>query len=318
MVFRLFLLVLALAAAGCSRQRTSVAVDAALLTQVPGDTVALGGMRVKALRDTTAWKKLLEQKGVNAQMDRLAAETSFDPRKDLWEILWSTDGKETLVYARGEFAPMGLEPKIEREGIQRMNYKGAMLLGNAENAVWFVNSSTGVFGHTARLHQLIDSRDKGKPGPSQAFRERIAAFPPDSHFWLVADATALPKLPKSEAADAGGGVAMNFMQNLPKLLQTVRMTAMHASLTDGMSLEWTTFCADAAGARQVHDSLRGIVGIARVTLPEKQRALWMPLLDAVEVTQKEAETTLRARLTVEQFENIQSSFAAPKPPKTTD
>src|SRR5215212_2528782 len=119
--------VLLLLAAGWSRERAAVAVDAALLTQVPGDTIALGAMRVKALRQTAAWKRLLEQPGVNAQLDKLAAETSFDARKDLWEILWSTNGKETLVYARGEFAPMGLEPRIEREGVQRMNYKGSML-----------------------------------------------------------------------------------------------------------------------------------------------------------------------------------------------
>ena len=72
MLFRISLLAVALFITGCSRQRTSVAVDAALLTQVPGDTVALGAMRVKALRGTAAWKKLLEQKSVNERLDKLA------------------------------------------------------------------------------------------------------------------------------------------------------------------------------------------------------------------------------------------------------
>ena len=303
MLFRLSLLAVALLVTGCSRQRTSVAVDAALLTQVPGDTVALGAMRVKALRGTAAWKKLLEQKSVNEQFDKLAAETSFDPRKDLWEVLWSTDGKEQLIYARGEFAPMGLEPKIEREGIQRLNYKGQMLLGNEENAVWFVNSSTGIFGHTAKLRQMIDTRDQRKPGPGEAFRERIAAIPPDAHFWMVADAAAMPK-PKPPEPGEGGGMAMNLMQNLPKLLQSVRMMTMQVSLTDGLALQWTTACGDEAGARQVHDSLKGVVGLARMGVPAEQRGVLMPLLDAIEVTRKETETTLRARMTVEQFENL--------------
>lgn len=311
MLFRLSLLAFAVVLAGCSRQRTSVAVDAALLTQVPGDTVALGAMRVKALRGTAAWKKLLEQKSVNERLDKLAAETSFDPRKDLWEVLWSTDGKETLVYARGEFAPMGLEPKIEREGIQRLNYKGQMLLGNEENAVWFVNSSTGIFGHTGKLRQLIDTRDQRKPGPSEAFREKIAAIPPDAHFWLVADAAAMPK-PAPPAAGEGGGMAANLMQNLPKLLQSVRMMTMQASLTDGLVVNWTTSCVDEAGARQVHDSLKGIVGLARMAVPAAQREAVLPVLDAVEVTRKEADTTLRARMTVEQFENLSGSMPARK------
>jgi hypothetical protein len=303
-----------LAAAGCSRQRTSVAVDAALLTQVPADTIALGAMRVKALRETSAWKKLLEQPGVNAQMDKLAADTSFDPRKDLWEILWSTNGKESLVYARGEFAPMGLEPKIQREGVQRMNYKGSMLLGNEETAVWFVNSSTGIFGHTAKIRELIDTRDAGKPGPSAALRARIDAFPPNAHFWMVADAAALPKAP-SMSGEVEGGMAMNFLQNLPKLMQSVKMVAMHSSLVDGMAMEMTAYCDTETGARQVHDSLRGIVGLARIALPEKQKIVLLPLLDAVEVVQKQTEATMRARLTVQQFENMQG-FLMPAPGQT--
>ena len=310
MLFRFSLIALLLAAAGCSRERSSVAVDAALLTRVPGDTIALGAMRVKALRGTAAWKKLLEQPGVNARLDKMAAETSFDPRKDLWEILWSTDGKETLVYARGEFAPMGLEPKIEREGIQRMNYRGSMLLGNEENAVWFVNSSTGIFGHTAKLRAMIDGRDGGAVGPGADLRSRIDKFPPQSHFWMVANAAAMPNLPGA-GDGAKGGMAMNFLQNLPKLIQSVQMTTMQVSLVDGMAMEASAFCDSEGGARQVHDSLRGIVGLARIALPEKQRSVLLPLLDAVEVTQRESEAVLRARLTVEQFENLQTLLMPP-------
>ena len=56
------------------------------------------------------------------------------------------------------------------------------------------NSSTAVFGRTAKLHQMIDLRDMGKPGPSAALRERINALPPNTHFWVVADASALPSI----------------------------------------------------------------------------------------------------------------------------
>lgn len=306
MLFRLSLVFALLVAGGCSRQRTSVAVDAALLTQVPSDTVALGAMRVKALRKTAAWQKLLAQPGVNARFDRLAEETSFDPRKDLWEVLWSTDGKDTLVYARGEFAPMGLEPKIEHEGIQRMNYKGSMLLGNEENAVWFVNSSTGVYGRTERLRRMIDDRGVAKAGPSEALREQINGLPPDSHFWMVADATALPKW--TAPAEGGEGAARNLMANLPKLLQSVRMVTMHASLTDGVALELAAACSDEAGARQVHDSLRGLLGLARFGMPPEQRAALLPVLDGVDVTQKQTVATLKARMTTGQLEAIQAAM----------
>lgn len=305
MLFRLSLVFALLAAAGCSRQRTSVAVDAALLTQVPSDTVALGAMRVKALRKTTAWQKLLAQPGVNSYFDRLAEETSFDPRKDLWEVLWSTDGKDPLVYARGEFAPMGLEPKIECEGIQRMNYKGSMLLGDGENAVWFVNSSTGIYGRTERLHRMIDERGTAKVGPAEALREQINGLPPDSHFWMVAEPGAFAGLSPAE-----GNAARNVAANLPKLLQSVRMLTMHASLTDGVALELTATCKDEAGARQVHDSLRGLLGLARFAMPPEQRAAFLPVLDGVDVTQKQTLAALKARMTTSQLEAIQAALPA--------
>lgn len=308
MLLRLSLTALLLIVLACSRQRTSVAVDAALLTQVPGDTIAVGALRVKALRETAAWKKLLAQPGVDRQLAQLAEETSFDVRKDLWEVLWSTNGKDPLVYARGEFAPLGLEPRIEREGVQRLNYKGSMLLGNAEKAVWFVNSSTAVFGATAKLHELIDSRDSGKVGPSQAIRQRIDKLPPNVHIWLVADASSLPQPTETVAK---GGAFMNLMQNMPKLLQSVEMITAQASLTDGLAMEAIAYCANEAGAKQVHDALKGIVGLARFGLPEKQRTAFMPLLDSVDVSQAQTQATLRARLTVEQFENLQAAVQPP-------
>ena len=74
---------------------------------------------------------------------------------------------------------------------------------------------------------------------------------------------------------------------------------------EGMvKLDTATWGDGDTGARQVHDSLTGIVGLARIALPEKQRAMLLPLLDATEVTQQGAETKMRARLTVEQFENM--------------
>jgi len=51
--------------------------------------------------------------------------------------------------------------------------------------------------------------------------------------------------------------------------------------------------------------------LARLALPEKQRTILLPLLDAMEVTQKESEATLRARLTVEQFANMQTLLLPP-------
>lgn len=299
-------LILSLLLGSCTRDRSSVAVDASILTMVPADAVAIGAIRVKALRDTSAWKKLLEQKDVIESFDKLAAETSFDVRKDLWEIMWSHNGKETLVLARGHFTEMGMEPTIEREGIQRMSYKGTMLLGNEETAVWFVNASTAVFGRTTELHRLIDARDTRSGGPPESLRARLEQIPPSAHFWMVADATRLPKPSRAELQS--GELESNLFQNLPKLLQSVQFVESYADLNDGVAITVSVLCADEAGARQAHDSARGLLGLARFGLPPTLRTELTPVLDSVTVEQKQTQTFVRARLTTEEFEKLQAAI----------
>jgi hypothetical protein len=118
-------------------------------------------------------------------------------------------------------------------------------------------------------------------------------------------------------------VAMGAMRVKPlvktaawkKLLEQpekVRMVTMHASLVDGVAMEFDAICADETGAKQVHDSLRGLVGLARIAMPAPQRDAWLPVLDGVEVTQNQATAVLKARLTVDQVERAQASLPARK------
>jgi len=294
-----------LLASGCTRTRNSVAVDAALLTQVPQESVAIGAIRIKAMRDTPAWKRLLEQKVVNDRLDEIAKETTFDARKDLWELLWSSDGKEPLVYARGEFAPMGLEPKADQKGVTRMSYKGQMMIGDEKGAVWFINSSTAVFGRTEKIRGLIDARDTRKAGPSESLRARIESIPPTAHLWVAAEQAFLPKPSGDVKAD---GPLANIAQNMPMLLRSVNGLTGHINLADGVNMEFAAACNDEKGAKMVHDSLRGVLGIARIMLPPKEKQALLPVLDVVQVEQRQTSTLLRANLTVGQIEQVQAAL----------
>jgi hypothetical protein len=271
--------------------------------------VLLGGLRVKALRETPNWKKLLALPAFDASMARLAEETSFDPRKVLYELMYSWDGTDSLVYARGEFAPMGLEPRIEKEGVRRMNYKGSMLIGDAEYAVVFFNSSTGVAGRTARLHQLIDDRDTQRGGASELLRDRLRRLPYQTHAWMVADGAALAN--SSGSADSvAAPLAQNLLQNMPKLLEAVQGVSLQADLTDGVALRLWADCNDSAGAKQVHDAARGILGLLRFTLQGPKNEPLRRVFEAVQVEQKEAQTSLTARLTPEQFVELEQALRA--------
>jgi hypothetical protein len=100
MIRRVVVTCLLVALAGCRpKPAPIVLVDPALAILVPPDAVLLAGVRMKQLR-----------------------ESGIDPRKDVWELLITSDGKDTVVMARGKFSELGMEPKLEREGVRRFAY----------------------------------------------------------------------------------------------------------------------------------------------------------------------------------------------------
>src|SRR5689334_6438184 len=78
--------------------------DTGLGKFVPGDTIALGGMRMDQVRSTALYQKLRAQKRFS-ELDDLKTKTGFDPTRDVSELLVATNGKLVVTIARGHFAP---------------------------------------------------------------------------------------------------------------------------------------------------------------------------------------------------------------------
>ncbi len=176
---------LCLAVAGCGpAQVGSVRVDPALATLVPGDAIMLAGVRLDALRKTPVYQKYIGERNMPG-LDDLTRNTGLDPRKDIWELLVVSNGVDLAVLARGNFAPQGEEPRINRPGVQRMPYKGYTLIGNEQGAVAFMNASVAVAGRPAAGRSIIDNRGKSN-GIPPALRPKVDAIPSAAQLWLVA------------------------------------------------------------------------------------------------------------------------------------
>jgi len=300
----LFLTVPVLLLASCSSQRTSVMLDPALLPLIPSDTVSLGGIRFDAFQKTETWKRLAASPQWTRQMDEFTKEVGFDPRKDLMEILWASNGKESLFFVRNRFSQMNIEPMVRREGFQRLAYKGYPLLGDDEYAALFMNASTAVVGRTARLRQIIDSRDAGPGNLSKDLMEKAETIPAKAHLWMVATPSALPKF---EADQAG---TSNMLANLPRLLNGVQFLTVALDMTSGVDAQAVAYCVDDQCAKQWQNTIKGLAGIARITLPEAQRTQMLPLLDSVEVQVNGTMTTTKFKADLATLEQLQSTFSA--------
>jgi hypothetical protein len=184
---------------------------------VPPDTILLAGVRLEPLRATPLYQRYIANRKL-PQFEEFVKETGFDPRKDLWEFLIANDGKDTVVMARGHFDEMGLEPKLDREGAERMSYKGYTLLGDARTAVAFMNSSTAVSGPTAAVRSVIDRRSQAKGGIPQVLMEKVKAIPSTNQIWAVGNVNG--RIPMLNFRDNGNLANLNNITPALKIFTT--------------------------------------------------------------------------------------------------
>jgi hypothetical protein len=273
------LLLVCAAICGCRPVPSPVIkIDPALITLVPSDSIFLAGARMEPIRSTEIYKRYV----VNQKLpflDEFTKKTGLDPRKDLWEFLISGNGKDTLVMTRGHFSEMGLEPRLSIEGAQRFNYKGFEMIGDeASSAVVFVNSSTAVAGPTRALKKLVDSRSHPDAGAPKWLVDRATAIPSTNQIWFVGSvAGEMEKLAPKQSAQA-----MNFGQ----FLDALQLLTAGIDLQTGVKIHAEGLCEDDGGARHVHDALRGILGLGRLTTSQNAPEL-LSVYDGVKVMQKE-------------------------------
>jgi hypothetical protein len=79
---------------------------------------------------------------------------------------------------------MGLEPRVSREGAQRLGYKGYTMLGDEQMAVLFLNPTTAVAAPAPALRHIIDNRDKSTGIPTW-LQAKINTIPSTNQVWLA-------------------------------------------------------------------------------------------------------------------------------------
>jgi len=280
------LVLVSLAAAGCRSADTgSVRVDPALAALVPDDAVFLAGVRMEAVRATPLYRKWVADKP-RPLVDEFAKETGLDLRKDLWELLLASDGKDTLAMARGKFAPQGLEPRLQRGGARRMPYKGYTLIGDENAVVAFMNTTTAVAGPAKAIRSLIDQRNRSDRGTAKALLAKVNTIPAQNQIWAVSvgPSALADKVPQS------GNLA-----NLGKILAMLETSTVAVDLRSGLNLVATGVCRTEQDARTLGDALRGLVGLARLSTPDNEPEL-LRAYDGIRIQQQQRSVRVEAQV----------------------
>lgn len=225
-------------------------------------------------------------------MEEFAKQTGLDPKKDLWELLFVSDGKNNVLLGRGKFANE-MEPRLEKEGAKRFGYKGYTLVGNEKTAVVFFSSSTAAMGPTDSLRFLLDQRGTSK-GPPAALAALMKDVPPDAQFW---------------AAYAGGPVDLGLggnLANISKLVNSIQTGSVYFDLRTGLSGVAGGECSTGASAEEVQGALKAFIGLGRLNTPADQKemqAAW----DGMRVTLQDKRVKLYIDVpqdVVDQFLNL--------------
>jgi hypothetical protein len=267
---------------GCNSSEPGPIVDPALSTLVPSDTTMLVGVRVEDLTKTEIYKRYLAERPI-APLDAFAQQMGINPRKDLWELLYISNGKERVMLGRGKLLN-DTDPRleIEKRGAQRMSYRGYTLVGNDEAAVLVMGASTvGIngtsmagIGNTALLKRIIDTRDKTN-GPPALLAERMKEMPKTAVMWTVF-AGAPMTLPPDASANMG---------NVVKIVNSVESGSFYLDLHAGLTGKAMGIAATEQDAKDLQGGMRGLLGLARLA-SEKSNAPLQHLLDGMQVTQE--------------------------------
>ena len=266
------LFILALALAGCVKTPPGPKIDPALASLIPPDTILLAGARLDRLQDTPIYQKHMANRPVPL-IDDFPIQIGLEvKRKDLWELLLISDGKQSVVLGRGKFADEA-EPRIEIPGATRFAYKGYNLVGDERQAVLLVSPSVIGVGGTAALRSLIDNKGKGN-GPPAVLADQLKQMPAEAVLW-AAYGGGVTKLPFNAPGD---------LANVNKIMASIQSGSMYLDLRTGVNGLATGTCGTDQDAKGLYDALRGLAGLARLAIPKDKPEVGR-ILDGLRITQ---------------------------------
>ena len=217
---------------------------------VPADTVSLVGMRMEQLKSTPLFQKLVAQ-GKFQPMDQFVRESGFDPRRDVRDLLLASNGKQTVLLARGSFH-LNLPPAAKK-----IDYHGYAICYWAEQGGFCILDSTlAAAGPLPVLEAALDQYKSGARNNASVLLTRARSIPEDYQLWVVT---------------AGNGSLIS--ENMPgaakgldvgRIFRSLQNVLLEVDLRKGIKGFAEGYCPSAQDAKSLSDAARGMVGMARL------------------------------------------------------
>jgi hypothetical protein len=278
-----------------------VKIDPALMVLVPPETQLLMGIRVKEITKTPAYS-ILRKKKLLEPLEEFVARTGIDPEKQLYELLITFDGRESLVLARAKFnEESALEPDIKGPGMRRFDHGGRMFIGNEQFAIAFVNASTGMLGTTPYLRKTVDRLNAGQLGIPGYFEQQQQLIPRANYVWMITRGIT----PEMRAYLPTQGNAANLL----RLLDGMQSSRLMVDLRQDVVIRANAGMSSPAAAEQLASALKGLAGLARLTTSNENLDL-LQVYDSLEAKPTESRVDASLRIGQAQLPKVAEALPA--------
>ena len=248
------------------------AVDNVLERMVPPGATSLVGARMDRIKQTEFYRKLIAAQPL-PQLDQFAHDTGFDPRRDVRELLYVNAPPGSVMLARGTFHVGTATMK----GMQKTRHGDYDIWGGDMGGFCILDSTLAIAGDVPAVEAALDEWKSGSHTAAQPLLARVAAVSPQAQFWGISTGLAgfLAEHPPTVAP------GLDFS----KIFSGLRDTWFEVDLTTGLKAEVHGTTATEKDAISLRDTVRGLVGLGRLQVPEKQPEL-LRVWDGITVDQQ--------------------------------
>ena len=249
-----------IAATGCDHAQHGAQADKAFRSAISPDAQSLFSVKLDKLKASDVYRRHRQELDL-PQFNEWAERVGLDPRHDLSSLFVVWDGKYPLLLAQGAIPASQLEAKLTADGAQRVSFKNFTLFTRGADSVAFPEGGLALAGPTAVVQSALDLRSARVGDVPAELRERLAEVPADSQIWEV----------------SRGGLPMeNFplrsdmASNLSNIAAFVSGTSLGVRFDSGTHLQARIICKSPEGAQRIQDTLRGLIGLARLSTHDNE------------------------------------------------
>jgi hypothetical protein len=255
-------------------------IDNVLEKMVPPSATGLVGAHMDQIKQTELYRQTVAVQGFQG-LDQFARETGFDPRRDVREILFVTEGNGAVLLARGNFhVNPGVMKNSSRTRVGRYD-----VWSQGTDGFCILDSTLAAAGNIPAVIDAIKEWTSGAHTGAQRLLGYVSSVNPQFQLWGVSTGSGNFLVDHPPAANTGLDFTVIF--------RSLQDYWFQADFTSGARAEIHANTHTEKDATNIRDAARGLIGLGRLNTPDNQPEL-LKIWDGIAVDQQGRSLSIRA------------------------